>query len=179
MSTLVTLNVFPDFAVAAPEELEAAAEAPPSHVPCTATSGPLWAETSLPVRLTVFPLFSSRTDWPPSVLMQPFSFFSPLASPLFSAPMLPCDIEPLELVDPCEAPEPVDPCEAAGDELCVPCAPLVSLCGVDCATATASTITASAGFESTRSNPRLPHEAVRTRKPSPSKTALNTVRPGW
>ena len=38
MSTLVTLNVFPAFAVAAPEELEAAAEAPPSHVPCTVTS---------------------------------------------------------------------------------------------------------------------------------------------
>jgi len=52
--------------------------------------------------------------------------------------MLPCDIEPLELVDPCEALEPVDPCEAAGDELCVPCAPLVSLCGVDWATATAT-----------------------------------------
>src|SRR5215467_12297934 len=69
--------------------------------------------------------------------MQPFSFFSPLAS-LFSLPMLPCDIEPLELVEPCEALEPVDPCEAAGDELCVPCAPLVSLCGVDWATATAT-----------------------------------------
>jgi len=38
ISTLVTLNVFPAFAVAAPEELEAAAEAPPSHVPCTVTS---------------------------------------------------------------------------------------------------------------------------------------------
>src|SRR5437879_10902799 len=70
--------------------------------------------------------------------MQPFNFFSPLASALFSAPMLPCDIEPPELVDPCDALEPVDPCEAAGDELCVPCAPLVSLCGVDWATATAT-----------------------------------------
>src|SRR3989475_5286746 len=81
--------------------------------------------------------------------MQPFNFFSPLASALFSAPMLPCDIEPPELVDPCDALEPVDPCEAAGDELCVPCAPLESLCGVDWATATA---TKNADRKSTRLN---------------------------
>src|SRR5207237_9566722 len=115
MSTLVTLNVFPDFAVAAPEELEAAAEAPPSHVPCTVTSSPLWAETSVPLRLTVFPLFSSRTDWPPSLLMQPFNFFSPFASASFSSSMLPCHIEPPELVDPFDALEPMDHCEEEGD----------------------------------------------------------------
>src|ERR671924_642778 len=74
------------------------------------TVWPTWeAKSAEPVSATSFPFFSLSTYWPPCDSMQPFSFFSPLASEL--EPCFPdCEL----ISGDCELDGEVDDCDEDG-----------------------------------------------------------------